>query len=99
MRVRYRLILLSLLFLPATCFANIDKDLQKCRQTNDGPSRATCFNKLIPHIDELSRQTPGDTAWAEALREAYGATGQFDKIAEADHRIRVNAGASKLQAS
>ena len=99
MRVRNLLILLLLLILPLVCSADIDKDLQKCRQAKDGPTRAVCFNKLIPRIDELSRKFPGDTAWSEALKEAYGATAQFDKIAEAEHRIQINAGANRLQSS
>jgi hypothetical protein len=101
MRVRrHRLnLLLLLLLIPTLCSADINKDLKKCRQTQDGPSRAACFNKLIPRIDELSKSTPADTPWAEALKEAYGATGQFDKIAEADRRIQIGAGASKLLSS
>jgi hypothetical protein len=99
MRLRHRLRLLLLLVLPTLCFADIDKDVKKCRQQQSGNVRAACFNKLIFRIDELSRKTPGDTSWSEALREAYGATGQFDKLPEADHRIQINAGASKLQSS
>jgi hypothetical protein len=100
MRVWHRLTpVLLLLILPAVCFADIDKDLQKCRQQQSGNARAACFNKLIPRIDELSRKTPGDTTWSEALKEAYGATAQFDKLADADHRIQINAGASKLQSN
>ena len=99
MRVPHRLIPLLLLLLPAICFADVDKDLQKCRQSQNGNPRAACFNKLIPRIDELSRKIPADTTWAEALKEAYGATGQFDKIPEAERRIQINAGANKLQSS
>ena len=97
MRVRHRLISLSLMLLPAICSADIDKDLRKCRQTQSGNSRASCFNKLIPRIDELSRKNPGDTTWSEALKEAYGATAQFDKLPEVERRIQINAGANKLQ--
>jgi hypothetical protein len=96
MHVRHRLVFLVLLVLPAICFADIDKDLQKCRQSQDANSRAACFKKLIPHIDDLSRGTPGDTSWAEALKEAYEATGQSDKIPEAERRIQISAGAKKL---
>jgi hypothetical protein len=99
MRVRHLLIPPLLLILPVICFADIDKDVRKCRQAQNGNVRASCFNKLIPRIDELSRGIPGDTAWSEALKEAYGATAQFDKIPEAEHRIQVNANANKLQTS
>ncbi len=99
MRVRHLLIPLWLLLCPAICFADVDKDLQKCRQSQNGSPRAACFNKLIPRIDELSRKTPADTTWAEALKEAYGATGQLDKIPEAERRIQINVEANKLQSS
>jgi hypothetical protein len=99
MRVRHRWILLLLILLPAICSADIDKDLQKCRRSHDAVSRATCFKKLIPRIDDLSKQTPGDTNWAEALKEAYEATRETDKVPEAERRIQINATANKLQSS
>jgi hypothetical protein len=90
--------ILALLFLifPAICAADADKDLQNCRQSQDAHFRAACFKKLIPHIDDLSRETPGDTSWAEALKEAYEATEQSDKIPEVERRIQISAGAKKL---
>jgi len=94
---RYRLMfpLLGLLF-PATSFADVNKDLQKCRQSQDATSRAACFQKLIPHIDDMSKRDVGNQDWAEALKEAYEATGQLDKVPEAEHRIHIIAGADKL---
>jgi len=97
MRIHYRLVLLPLLLiLPTICFADIDKDVQKCRQSQDGNFRASCFQKLIPRLDELSKQGLGNTNWAEALKEAYGATAQFDKFLATDRRIQIDAGADKL---
>lgn len=97
MRTRYRSMFLPLLlFLPTICFADIDKDVQKCRKTQDGTLRASCFQKLIPRLDELSRQGVGNTNWAESLKEAYGATAQFDKFLAANRTIQIDVGADKL---
>jgi hypothetical protein len=96
MHARPRLLFMVLLVLPAVCSADIDKDLQKCRRSPDANSGAACFRKLIPHIDDLSRETPGDSSWAKALKEAYEATGRSDKIPEADRRIQIGESAKKL---
>ena len=97
MPIHYRLVLLPLLLiLPTICFADIDKDVQKCRQTQDGNFRASCFQKLIPRLDELSKQGVGNTNWAEALKEAYGAMAQFDKFLATDRRIQIDSRADKL---
>ena len=78
------------------CLADINKDLQKCRQSQNGPFRAACFQKLIPELDALSRQGVGNTPWAESLKEAYGATAQFNKLSEAERRIQIDATADRL---
>lgn len=97
MRTPYRLTLLPLLLtLPTMCFADISKDVQKCHQSQNGPDRAACFQKLIPHLDDLSKQGVGNTSWAESLKEAYGATAQFAKLSEAERRIETDGGADKL---
>lgn len=97
MRTPYRLTLLPLLLtLPTMCFADISKDVQKCHQSQNGPDRAACFQKLIPHLDDLSKQGVGNTSWAESLKEAYGATAQFAKLSEAERRIEIDGGSDKL---
>lgn len=98
--LRYRVMLPSLvLIFPIICVADIDKDLRKCRESHNATARAACFQKLIPRLDERSREIPADTSWAEALKEAYEATIQLDKLSEAARRIQIGEGAKKLISS